>query len=133
MRHLNKNDQLCDVLSRLIDTLKEKKQSADKVLIYCTSIVDCAKLYQLFDRELGEISQQGEKLFAMYHSSTPEKLKRKTLSSLMDAKGFCRVVFAPSALGMGVNIPDVRTVVNYGLPKDLEEYTQMYGRAGRDG
>ena len=33
---------------------------------------------------------------------------------------------------MGVNIPNIRRVVHYGIPRDTEEYTQEVGRGGRD-
>ena len=91
-----------------------------KTIIYCRSLKDCGELYSLFD----EAAANSEvPVVTMYHSKTPEQIKQKVLS-LLEENGNCRIVIATSALGMGVNIPNIRQILHYGTPLDLESYLQ---------
>ena len=56
----------------------------------------------------------------MYHARTPQSIKEKVLSDLMSIYGSIRIVIATSALGMGVNIPDIKRVINFGVPENME-------------
>ena len=73
------------------------------------------------------------RLVNMFHSVTDEESKEEIQQSLQAEDGACSVVVCTSALGMGINMKGVRTVVNIGSPDTAEEYLQAIGRAGRDG
>ena len=74
-------------------------------------------------------------LLMQYHSPQTEEMKLEILSQLKgnDSSRKTRVVFATVAIGLGVNIPDVRQIIHIGAPGTLESYYQEIGRAGRDG
>ncbi len=71
------------------------------------------------------------RLVGYYHAGMRPDERR----NLQDAfvSGSVRTIFATVAFGMGIDIPDIRTVVNLGIPGSMEDVVQMGGRAGRDG
>ena len=66
-----------------------------------------------------------------YHSGISDERKRQTHIGFLE--GRIQVVVATIAFGMGIDKPDVRTVIHFGCPRNLEGYYQEIGRAGRDG
>ena len=110
-----------DRVKQIIDFIKEKPNESG--IVYCLS--------RKTTEELAEKLQKVGVNAKAYHAGLDNKIRSKTQDEFINDD--CQVVCATIAFGMGIDKSNVRWVINYNLPKNIEGYYQEIGRAGRDG
>ena len=108
-------------LTQLFNYLDQHKDESG--IIYCTSRKRTEEI-------AGKLAAKGLNS-RCYHAGLPLE-ERQTVQDLF-IKDEVEIVVATVAFGMGIDKPNVRFVVHYEIPKNIESYYQETGRAGRDG
>lgn len=110
-----------DPLEQTLDFLYTRKKQSG--IIYCFSRKQVEELYV-------ELKKEGHSV-KPYHAGLSKKVRNRNQEAFI--RDNIQIIVATIAFGMGIDKPNVRFVMHYDLPKNIESYYQQIGRAGRDG
>ena len=130
-----------ELTSIVADELLAQRLKTPKTIIFCQTLHDCAEIFASIKTKLGiNITEPPGlpnilelRLITLFTAASTKEMRDMTLLEFSKVESVLRVVVASSAFGMGIDIPNIARVINWGVPSTLEDLVQQTGRAGRNG
>jgi len=118
---INVKEQTEETKNEIINIINDV--AAGAVIIYCVTRSD--------SEMMDEFLCSNDIKSVCYHGGLANKERTRVQEKFMSSQVKC--ICATNSFGMGINKLDVRVIIHYGLPQNIEGYYQEIGRGGRDG
>lgn len=102
-----------------------RKHPKESGIIYCSTVANVQSVFQ----HLNDTGWKDQ--IACYYADLEGQKKSDNYRNFMNNRR--PIMIATNAFGMGIDKPDIRFVLHFNLPQNIENYYQEVGRAGRDG
>ena len=109
-------------LGPVCDRLAHQRTDMGRTIIFCWTYDEVTDIYYFFKQQLGIgfTDPPGASDLTQFHL-TDQSVKDKVLTQFTSSSALPRVIIATIAFGIGIDCPDVRQIIHWGVPEDVEK------------